>query len=226
MAKNSTYWDKKLPKNLEESSYTPWLNDKLCVLPPEGEIVLDLGCGNGEDTAWLIANGYKVISLDFSEYAVGRVSKINKENTFLFDMSNPEDWKAFEDNSFSAIVANLSLHYFDDATTKMIIGEIKRILKPKGKLIARVNSNADKEFGAGDGVQLEEGFFVNQERGITKRFFSLGSANLYFSKIGYAAVCPKEITYIGKPKKVIEIVAQKEMTKEHNVSQNQTQRGS
>ena len=41
MAKNSTYWDKKLPKNLEESSYTPWLNDKLCVLPPEGEIVLD-----------------------------------------------------------------------------------------------------------------------------------------------------------------------------------------
>lgn len=225
MAKSSEFWNKKLPKNLEEASYEPWLKDKLCVLPPEGEVVLDLGCGNGEDTAWLMANGYKVISLDFSDYAVGRVNEINNGNTFLFDMSNPEDWKSFEDNSFSAIVANLSLHYFDDATTRMIIGEIKRVLKPKGKLIARVNSDEDKEFGAGDGKQLEEGFFVNEERGITKRFFSLGSAHYYFSKIGYAAVCPKEITYIKKPKKVIEIVAQKEMAKETSIPQNETQRG-
>ena len=217
------YWDNKLPKNAEVSSYSPWLQEKLCVLPEEGELVLDLGCGNGDDTAWLMANGYQVVSVDFSDYAVKRVGQINPGNTFVFDMSNPDAWKIFEDNTFSAIVANLSLHYFDDKTTKMIISQIQRILKPKAKLIARVNSLEDKEFGAGAGTELEPGFFANNERGITKRFFSLGSANLYFSKIGYAAVCPKEITYIGKSKKVIEIVAQKELKKEKTTNTNENQ---
>lgn len=214
MNKNSEYWDKKLPKNAEESTYIPWLEEKKLVLPRnKSEMILDLGCGNGEDTAWLLQNGYQVISVDYSDYAVEKVNQINPDNTFLFDMADADAWKQFPDNYFSIVVANLTLHYFDEKTTNLILKQIKRILKPNGKLIARVNSFDDKAFGASDGEMIEDGYFSNPERGINKRFFTLGSANQYFSKIGYVAVCPKTINYIGKQKKIVEVVAQKEPAK-------------
>ena len=41
----------------------------------------------------------------------------------------------FKDESISIIIADLSLHYFNDVTTKNITKEIKRVLKAKSYLI-------------------------------------------------------------------------------------------
>mgnify|MGYP005790025775 FL=1 len=37
--------------------------------------------------------------------------------------------------------------------------EIKRILKPNGNLLARVNSISDLNYGAGQGQRLEENYY-------------------------------------------------------------------
>ena len=121
-------------------------------------------------------------------------------------MSKLEDWKNLEDNSYSAIIANLSLHYFNNDTTIMILKEIKRILIPNGTLIARVNTNLDTEFGAGEGIEIEPNFYKNLERGIDKRFFTKESALKYFSIIGKPSITLRTIKYIGKQKQVFEIV--------------------
>ena len=55
-------------------------------------------------------------------------------------------WYIFEDESIEVIIADLSLHYFNDETTKNIVKEIKRVLKCNGYLIARVNSVNDSNF--------------------------------------------------------------------------------
>ena len=157
MNKYSQYWNKKLPDNLTKSTYSIWLDNFKKELNFNNLPILDLGCGNGEDSKWLIENNYKVVSSDFSISSIEHVKKINP-NTILLDMSNIEDWKQIEDNSFSSVVANLSLHYFDNATTIMILKEIKRILINNGILIARVNTNLDTEFGAGDGIEIEPNF--------------------------------------------------------------------
>ena len=124
-------------------------------------------------------------------------------------MSNSHHWQNFNDGEFSAVIANLSLHYFDNQTTIYIMKQIKRILNGCGVLIARVNTNLDTEFGAGDGIEIEPNFYKNPERGIDKRFFTEDSANQYFSIVGKPQITLKTITYIGKPKKCYEIVVKK-----------------
>ena len=63
MNKYSNYWDKKLPDNLNKTTYFPWLHNFKENLNLINTQVLDLGCGNGNDTEWLINNGYKVSDL-------------------------------------------------------------------------------------------------------------------------------------------------------------------
>lgn len=203
MSEFSKYWNIKLNENVDLIKYDNWLGNKN--IDDLNGYVLDLGCGNGADTNYLIKKGKKVVSVDFSKTAVARVEKINCGRTLLFDMGVEKEWLKFSDNYFECVVANLSLHYFDDATTKMIFNQIKRILKPNGKFIARVNSIEDVNFGAGEGEELEKGFFRNHERGITKRFFDISSINKYFSIIGTGTIEEKTISFIGKAKKIIEV---------------------
>ena len=204
----SNYWNKKLPENLLKGEHDVWLEKYGFDMYDENSPFLDLGCGNGEDTKWLKQNNFEVVSCDFAPSSIERVKSINK-NAFVFDMREKESWKTFKDNTFSYVIADLSLHYFNEKTTNMILKEIKRILIPNGKLIARVNAVNDTVFGAGDGIEIEPNFYRNTERGIDKRFFSIEDANKFFSTLGNIETTKKSINYLGRPKQCIEIVATK-----------------
>ena len=204
----SNYWNKKLPENLLKGEHDVWLEKYGFDMYDENSPFLDLGCGNGEDTKWLKQNNFEVVSCDFAPSSIERVKSINK-NAFVFDMRKKESWKTFKDNTFSYVIADLSLHYFNEKTTNMILKEIKRILIPNGKLIARVNAVNDTVFGAGDGIEIEPNFYRNTERGIDKRFFSIEDANKFFSTLGNIETTKKTINYLGRPKQCIEIVATK-----------------
>lgn len=206
----SKYWDKKLPRNKEESTYSVWLDDKLDLMKKCGLNILDLGCGNGEDTKYLLDLGFNVVSVDFSNSSIQEVLKIEGSKPLLFDISNEKDWKKLADNSFGTVVANLSLHYFDNKTTQMILFNIKRILKSPGILIARLNSSKDDKFGANDGVEIEPNFYMNEERGITKRFFTENDIKEYFSLFKILSITNKKILYIGKKKQIFELVCKKD----------------
>jgi SAM-dependent methyltransferase len=77
---------------------------------------LDLCCGEGKESILFAENGYEVFSLDSSEEAIRSLDrKISKKHihSILFDISKHLE---FEDCYFDIIFAQLSLHYFDDAT--------------------------------------------------------------------------------------------------------------
>ena len=217
MSNYSEFWDIKLLENAKKSTYSNWLDEHKHLLDKKSLPILDLGCGNGDDTNYLINKGFTVVSTDFSKSAIEKVSQIN-ENTFLFDISKKEEWDKLKSKSFSVVIANLSLHYFDSQTTMMIMKEIKRVLAPNGILIARVNTNLDKGFGAGDGEELEENFYKNPERGIDKRFFTIEDAMKYFSLVGQPDIRLKTITYIGKEKQIFEIIVGKTLQLEQSTS--------
>lgn len=88
----------------------------------------------------------------------------------------------FANESYSLVIADLSLHYFDNDATIQIMSEIKRILKENGVLLARVASVNDFNFGASIGEQLEKNFYF--EGDYTKRFFAQEDINKYFGIIG------------------------------------------
>lgn len=127
--------------------YDNWLDDYKDVLNKCKTKVLDLGCGVGNDSLYLTEKGFDVIACDYSDIAIEKINKeFNNVETKIVDISKH---LPFEDNSFDLIIADLSLHYFDENTTKNIMREIKRILVPNGYLIARVNSVEDINHGAG-----------------------------------------------------------------------------
>lgn len=174
-------WDNWSKKRASIPVYDNWLDDYNDILTENKNTeILDLGCGIGADTLYLIERGFNVLSCDFSNEALKSIREnIPNSKTKYLDMLKTFP---FADKSYSLIIADLSLHYFDNDATINIMNEIKRVLKDNGVLLARVASVNDFNFGAGIGEQLEKNFYF--EGDYTKRFFDQNDVNKYFGIIG------------------------------------------
>lgn len=174
-------WDNWSKKRASFPVYDNWLDDYNDILTENKDTeILDLGCGIGANTLYLTERGFNVLSCDFSNEALKSISKnIPNSKTKYLDML---ETFPFANESYSLVIADLSLHYFDNDATIQIMSEIKRILKENGVLLARVASVNDFNFGAGIGEQLEKNFYF--EGDYTKRFFDQEDVNKYFGIIG------------------------------------------
>lgn len=201
------YWDETHKTySMSKITYDNWLDDYKEVLDNCKTEVLDLGCGVGNDTLYLTERGFKVIACDYSDVALKHLKEqLKSVETKRIDISNP---LPFKDTTFDLVIADLSLHYFDEKTTIEIMKEIKRILKPNGHLLARVNSIADKNFGAGNGQKIEDNYYFVE--GYNKRFFSIEDAKKFFSYIGKTKIKEADMLRYREPKKVIEVDVERE----------------
>lgn len=203
-------WDNWSKRRASIPVYDNWLDDYKDLLNENREAeILDLGCGIGADTLYLIERGFKVLSCDFSKEALKSIRENipNSKTQYL----NMLGLFPFEDESYSLIIADLSLHYFDNETTINIMNEIKRILKKEGILLARVASVNDVNFGAGKGKRLEKNYYF--EGDYTKRFFDQEDVNKYFGIIGKVESAETSMTRneeeYEKPKMLYKIKVQK-----------------
>ena len=201
------YWDKTHKTySVGKITHDNWLDDYKHVLDNCKTEVLDLGCGVGNDTLYLTERGFKVIACDYSDVALKHLKEqLKSVETKWLDISTP---LPFKDTTFDLVIADLSLHYFDEKTTIEIMKEIKRILKPNGHLLARVNSIADKNFGAGNGQKIEDNYYFVE--GYNKRFFSIEDAKKFFSYIGKTKIKEADMLRYREPKKVIEVDVERE----------------
>lgn len=140
--------------------------------------IIDLGCGCGNDTLYLLEKGKEVIPCDQSKSAIQSIKRNfpEVEKAECFDMTKG---LPFEDNLTDIIISDLSLHYFTEEKTFEILEEIKRVLKPNGVLFFRVNSVKDINYGAGKGVQIEPNFYKIED-GSYKRFFNAEDIDKFF----------------------------------------------
>jgi SAM-dependent methyltransferase len=165
--------------------------------------VVDLGCGYGCDTLYLVERDYSVIACDFSKEALLKVEQFVPEaQTMRLDLTES---LPFETDSKMLIIADLSLHYFAWEKTKEIISEIKRILMDGGALLCRLNSTKDVLFGAGQGTIIEPNYYEWQ--GERKRFFDEASIQELFTDWKLEHVLETEMNRYGKPKICWEIAA-------------------
>ncbi len=174
-------WDNWSKRRSSVPVYDLWLDEYKEILESNKDNeILDLGCGIGADTLYLIERGYNVLSCDFSNEALKSIQdNIPNSKTLYLDIMKKFPIK---DNTYSLIIADLSLHYFDNETTIHIMREIKRILNNNGILLSRVASVNDFNFGAGVGEELERNYYF--EGDYTKRFFDFEDINKYFGIIG------------------------------------------
>lgn len=133
-----------------------------------GGNVLEIGCGQGADTRYLLAAGCRVTCMDLSWSALQQVRRLSQPVACV-NAALPAPLP-FGRGTFDCVVAGLSLHYFDRQDTCRIVQEIGRVLIPGGQFIFRVNSCDDVAHGMGRGEEIEPGLFLYEGR--TKRFYT------------------------------------------------------
>ena len=173
-------WDELRNTKIEREKiiYDYWLEGFIEDINKCSPPIIDLGCGSGNDTLFLINKGKKVIPCDFSKNTINNIIRNFPEinDAKCFDMV---DGLPFIDDYTDIIIADLSLHYFCEKDTIKIINEVERVLKKNGLLIFRVNSMNDKNYGAGKGKEIEKHFY-QLEDGTYKRFFDKEDIKKFF----------------------------------------------
>lgn len=100
--------------------------------------VLELGCGAGRLTGYLVELADEVFGIDVSPAMVEHCRRAYPGGTFSVD--DLRDLSGFESQSFDVVVgANNVLDVLGDAERREVLREIRRILKPEG--IAALSSH-------------------------------------------------------------------------------------
>ena len=113
-------------------SYWQFHRDRfLDLLPPPGELTVDVGCGEGRFPRDLRRLGHKVIGIDGSEILIRHAREADPDGDYRV-----ADAAAlpFDDGCADLVTAFMSLHDIDDM--EAAVREIARILAPGGRICA------------------------------------------------------------------------------------------
>ena len=178
--KNLEYWNG-LHKNYERNEIVSddWLRVFNPIIDEARGPAIDLGCGSGNDTLYLLNRKKRVIPCDGSVNAIANIRKNFPEinEAICFDML---DKFPIVNNSTDLVIADLCLHYFRKDETIAILKEIRRILVNRGHMFLRVNSINDVNHGACFGEEIEPHLYRTDD-GRLKRFFDYKDIYDYFN---------------------------------------------
>lgn len=92
--------------------------------------ILEIGCGTGKNTIWLIEKAKKMTCVDFSEEMLQKASdKIKSDKVTFNKFDIRKDWE-FADNSFDLVVCSLVLEHIEDLD--FVFGQANKKLSSGG----------------------------------------------------------------------------------------------
>jgi ubiquinone/menaquinone biosynthesis C-methylase UbiE len=170
--------------------------------------ILEIGFGDGRDTLFFSGTDIDITATDYSDAAVKKlqeeISHKKIKNVTCIIADTAKDLSNFKQEEFELIYAHLTLHYFDDKTTRKIFSEICRLLKHSGMLFARVKSTDDPLYGKGN--QIEKDMF---ECGHTRHFFSEDYMKEMLKEFEIVSIRKEKRDYNTKTSSFISVVARK-----------------
>ena len=187
-----------------------WLAPFADRLRQAGERLLDIGCGPGLDATYLAGRGFQVAAYDRRD--PGWASEGHPRVAFL---RADVRWPPFRDGAFDIAVASLSLHYLPWPETVAAFTAAADCLRPGGVFLLRVNASDDYNHGAGEGEEIEPGFFRRPPDSggwsETKRFFTEADVRAVLPPgLTVEHLAHRTIRRYKEPKRVWECLARKD----------------
>ncbi len=102
----------------------------------QGKTILDVGCGGGVLSEELIARGATVHGFDASE-AMLDIARRRLGDTAQLTCADLGKPLPYAQHSFDAACASLVFHYLEDWSAAL--AQLRRVLKPGGRLLISVN---------------------------------------------------------------------------------------
>jgi SAM-dependent methyltransferase len=169
--------------------------------------ILDLGCGRASDAVYFASKGHSVLATDFSEAVIDYDKKALADSRVDFrvlDLSQPFP---VQSEIFDAIYSSLSLHYFDDETTKRIFDEIRRVLKTGATFAFSCKAVNDQHYG--EGSEIGKNIFVSS-KGHLRHFFTESYVKELLAG-GFEIDVLEEVEeeYVGDDSHIIRCIARK-----------------
>ena len=160
------YWEKKFETpdyfGTKPQPFAKECADFLKKQHAQGQELLDLGCGQGQDSIYFSQLGYKVTAVDYSVQSLASI----KDKNITVIQRDIRKLDVFSDNKFDIVYSNLALHLFGLEELRHIFSEIHRILTPEGFCLFTMKKKNDKNYGKGEKIADET--FVY--KGVTRYF--------------------------------------------------------
>lgn len=132
------FWGKLMIRSMNKGHHelTDWALSFLEV--NNGDCMLDIGCGGGRTVQKLcgMVGCGKVYGVDYSELCVKKSEKLNARDILCHKariLQASVSALPFEDNTFDKITAVETYYFWPDKPHDL--GEVRRVLKPGGKLL-------------------------------------------------------------------------------------------
>ena len=100
------------------------------VLPAKSLDILEIGCGTGKNTEYLLTKAKKLVGADFSAEMLAQAKeKIKAENVEFRQFDLREDWN-FNENQYDFITCSLALEHIENID--FVFGQARKVLRANG----------------------------------------------------------------------------------------------
>lgn len=177
-----TVYDKIAEKYVElyydDKGDLPFIDDFLAKLSDKDQI-LEVGCGAGQFTKYMMGKGFEVEGIDLSRKMLSLARKKVPDGKFKYMDMRKLDYK---DEEFDGILSAYALIHIPSEEVVSTLKESKRVLKKSGIILVIVQKGGADKF-IDEPLRPEEKVFVN--------LFSKKRLRNYLEKAGFKIVYEK-----------------------------------
>jgi len=142
----------------------------------QGDIVLDIGCGNGRNLVYLSRTfGINGVGIDISKEAIAQAMDMSKSLPLEYKCQSIADPLLLRDESCSIVLDMMASHVLNSEKRNRLLSEIARVLKPGGWFFFKTflldeDRHAERLLRENPGE--EEGTYIHPKSGTPEHVFT------------------------------------------------------